>query len=130
MRSEGPPAKTIDEYIARCEPSAQKVLKQVRRVIRKALPGAEEVISYQIPAYRLHGRVVVYFAAWKTHYSVYPMTRKIEAAFPREVARYETSGKGTIRFPYTGPVPVELIQGIARMRADDVVAAKAAKKRR
>jgi uncharacterized protein YdhG (YjbR/CyaY superfamily) len=71
----------------------------------------------------MHGRIVVYFAAWKGHYSVYPLTRAIEAAFKREIARYDTSGKGTIRFPFSEPVPVELIQGIARLRAGDVAAA-------
>ena len=125
MRTDAPPPTTVDEYIARCDRSAQKVLKQVRRAIRQALPEAEEVISYRIPAYRVHGRVAVYFAAWKDHYSVYPLTRRIENAFKREVAEYETSGKGTIRFPFSGAVPVELIQSIARFRADDVAAAKA-----
>lgn len=132
MRTDAPPPTTVDEYISRCDKPAQKVLRQVRRAIRKALPGAEEAISYQIPAYRVHGRVAVYFAAWKEHYSVYPLTRRIEGAFKREIAQYETSGKGTIRFPYSEPVPVGLIQEIARLRAKDVAAAtsKAARKRR
>ena len=124
MRSDAPAPTTVDEYISRCDTSAQKVLKQVRRAIKKALPDAEEVISYQIPAYRVHGRVAVYFAAWKEHYSVYPLTRRIEAAYKREIAQYETSGKGTIRFPFRAPVPVELIQAIARLRGEDVAAAK------
>jgi uncharacterized protein YdhG (YjbR/CyaY superfamily) len=124
MRSDAPSPTTVDEYISRCDKPAQKVLRQVRRAIRKAIPEAEEGISYQIPAYRVDGRVAVYFAAWKEHYSVYPLTRRIEAAFTREIAQYETSGKGTIRFPLRAPVPVELIQAIARLRAEDVAAAK------
>jgi len=124
MRTDAPSPTTVDEYISRCDTPVQKVLKQVRRAIRKALPDAEEVISYQIPAYRVDGRVAVYFAAWKEHYSVYPLTRSIEAAFKREIAQYETSGKGTIRFPFRAPVPVELIQAIARLRAEEVSAAR------
>ena len=134
MRTDAPSPTTVDEYISRCDKPAQKVLGQVRRAIKKALPAAEEVISYQIPAYRVNGRVAVYFAAWKDHYSVYPLTRRIEAAFKREIAQYETSGKGTIRFPFRAPVPVDLIQAIARLRAEDVAAAKSklkpARKRR
>ena len=134
MRTDAPSPTSVDEYISRCDKPAQKVLKQVRRAIKKALPEAEEVISYQIPAYRVEGRVAVYFAAWKEHYSVYPLTRRIEAAFKREIAQYETSGKGTIRFPFRAPVPVELIQTIARLRAEEVFAAnaksKSARKRR
>jgi uncharacterized protein YdhG (YjbR/CyaY superfamily) len=128
MRTDAPPPTTVDEYLSRCDKPAQKVLRQVRRAIRKALPDAEEVISYQIPAYRVHGRVAVYFAAWKAHYSVYPLTRRIADAHKREIAQYETSGRGTIRFPFSAPVPVELIQAIARLRAEDVAAAKSTSK--
>jgi uncharacterized protein YdhG (YjbR/CyaY superfamily) len=130
MRTDATPPASVDEYISRCDKPAQQVLRQVRRAIKTALPDADEVISYQIPAYRVNGRVAVYFAAWKEHYSVYPLTRKIETAFPREIARFETSGKGTIRFPFSEPVPVDLIKGIARLRAEDVRAAQKARKRR
>lgn len=129
MRSDAPPT-TIDEYIGRCDRPARKALRQVRRAIRKALPKADEVISYRIPAFRMHGRIVVYFAAWKDHYSVYPLTRRLETAFKREIAGYETSGKGTIRFPLSEPVPAALIEGMARMRAIEVADAAAARKRR
>jgi uncharacterized protein YdhG (YjbR/CyaY superfamily) len=109
------------------------VLRQVRGAIRKALPGAEEVISYQIPAFKLHGRVVLYFAAWAEHYAIYPFHGRLAAEFQDEIAGYETSGKGTIRFPYSAPVPTTLIAGIAKFRAQEVVEsamtkARAAKK--
>jgi uncharacterized protein YdhG (YjbR/CyaY superfamily) len=99
----------------------------VRSTIRKALPRAEEVISYQIPAYKLGG-VVLYFAGWKQHYSLYPATERLVAAFKDELAPYELS-KGTIRFPLSRPVPVGLIGRIAKFRAKEVaerVKAKAA----
>jgi uncharacterized protein YdhG (YjbR/CyaY superfamily) len=109
----------IDDYIAAQPEPAQRVLTRVRAAIRKALPGAEEVISYGIPAYRLHGRVVIYFAGWQRHYAVYPATARVAAAFERQLSGYER-GKGTIRFPPSGRVPVALIAGIAKVRAQEV----------
>ena len=121
MRSDAPAPKTMSEYIAACPRKTQPVLRRVRATIRKALPGADEVISYRIPAFKLHGRVVVYFAAWAEHYAIYPFNRRLEAAFHDEAAGYDKSGKGTIRFPYSEPVPAALIEGIARFRAQEVV---------
>lgn len=129
MKSEKPVPTTIGEYIARCPRRTQAVLRRVRTVIRKALPGAEEVISYRIPAYKLHGRIVVYFAAWAEHYALYPFSRKLEAEFRDEIAPYEISGKGTIRFPYSAAVPTRLIEGIAKFRAREVVESAMTKSR-
>jgi len=94
--------------------------------MRKAVPGAEEVISYQIPAYKLHGRAVVYFAGWKDHYSLYPSSGHLVAALKNELAPYEVS-KGTIRFPLSEPVPVKLIERIAKFRAKEVAEREEAK---
>jgi uncharacterized protein YdhG (YjbR/CyaY superfamily) len=91
------------------------------------VPGAEEVISYQIPAYKLHGRVVLYFAGWKQHYSIYPATAHLVAAFKDELAPYEFNNKGTIRFPLAKRVPVKLIAGIAKFRAKEVAGREKAK---
>jgi uncharacterized protein YdhG (YjbR/CyaY superfamily) len=91
----------------------------VRNTIRKALPGAEEVISYKIPAYKLHGNPVLYFAGWRQHYSLYPATDYIVAAFKDDLAPYEVN-KGTIRFPLWQPVPTKLIGRIAKVRAKEV----------
>ena len=73
--------RSVDDYIARQGGDAQAILRRVRGIIRKALPGAEEVISYQIPAYKMHGTYVVYFAGWKKHYSLYPASDRLVAAF-------------------------------------------------
>ena len=82
--------KSIDEYI-KSQPSAvQTVLKRVRSTIRKAVPKAEEVISYQIPAYKLQGRPLLYFAGWKEHYSLYPSNARLVAAFKDELAPYRS----------------------------------------
>jgi len=88
--------------------------------MRKALPSAEEVISYQIPAYKLNGRVVIYFAGWREHYSIYPAQRRLVAAFKERLAPYEVNNKATIRFPLSEPVPARLIQDISRFRAKEV----------
>jgi len=111
--------KSVDEYIASQPEATRGVLERVRRTIRKALPGAEEVISYQIPAYKLNGRTVIYFAGWRQHYSVYPSTDSLVARFKKDLARYEIS-KGTIRFPLSEAVPVKLIEVVARFRAKEV----------
>jgi uncharacterized protein YdhG (YjbR/CyaY superfamily) len=106
------PKSPVDVYLAKQPKAARTALRRVRAAIRRALPGAEETISYQIPAYKLHGRVAIYFAGWKEHYSVYPANDRLVKAFGRALARYELS-KGTIRFPLSEPVPVRLIERIA-----------------
>ena len=109
----------VDEYISSQPETAQVVLQLVRRALRKALPGAEEVISYKIPAYRLNGGIVLYFAGWKQHYSLYPTGERMVKAFNDQLAPYKVS-KGTIRFPLSEAVPVKLIERIAKFRAKEV----------
>jgi uncharacterized protein YdhG (YjbR/CyaY superfamily) len=116
--------RTIDEYIAMQPAAAQIVLERVRSAIAKAVPDAEECISYQIPAFKLHGRVLLYFAGWKEHYSVYPASDAMTAAFEGELDAYRVS-KGTLRFPLSEPVPTKLIGRIAKFRAEEIVARKA-----
>jgi uncharacterized protein YdhG (YjbR/CyaY superfamily) len=111
--------KSVDEYIASQPEAVQGVLERVRSTIRKAVPAAEEMISYNIPGYKLHGDPVLYFAGWKQHYSLYPATNQVVAAFKDDLAPYEL-GKGTIRFPLSKPVPVKLIGRIAKFRAEEV----------
>ncbi len=118
--------KSVDEYIASQPELVRGVLERVRSTIRKAVPGAEETISYQIPTYKLNGRAVIYFAAWKQHYSLYPSTSHVVAAFKDDLAQYEVN-KGTIRFPLSEPVPVKLIAGIAKVRAKEVAGRDKAK---
>jgi uncharacterized protein YdhG (YjbR/CyaY superfamily) len=111
--------KSVDEYITSHPEAARGALQRVRSAIRKAVPGAEEVISYQIPAYKLPGGPVLYFAGWRNHYSLYPATDQVVAAFADDLARYEVN-KRTIRFPLSQPVPVKLIERIAKFRAKEV----------
>jgi uncharacterized protein YdhG (YjbR/CyaY superfamily) len=112
--------QSVAQYIASHPRPMQVVLKKVRDAIRKALPGAEEVISYQIAAYRRHGGIVIYFAGWKEHYSLYPVTASMVAAFGDDFAPYEVNNKGTIRFRLSEAVPVRLIGRIAKFRGREV----------
>ena len=116
----------VDEYISAQPEIAQVVLQLVRSTLRKALPGAEEVISYKIPAYRVHGGIVLYFAGWKEHYSLYPAGARLVRACKDQLASYKVS-KGTIRFPLSEPVPVKLIERIAKFRAKEVAEREKAK---
>jgi len=119
--------KSVDDYIASQPEAAQRVLTRVRSVIRKAVPDAEEVISYQIAAYRLNGRMLMFFAGWKEHFSLYPLNTRIARVLKKDLARYETS-KGTIKIPLSDPVPVRLIEAFARMRAEEVAAGQQARR--
>lgn len=125
--------KNVAAYLATQPPSVRKLLARVRGIIRKAVPGADETISYQIPTYKLHGKPVIYFAAFKEHYSVYPSNARLVKALKDELEGYEMS-KGTIRFPLSEPVPVKVIERIAKFRAREVAGmakpAPAAKKKR
>lgn len=109
-------ASAVDAYIARQPGDAQAVLRRVRRIIRKVLPDAEETISYQIPAYKIDGRYVVYFAGWKQHWSLYPITEPVQSSLRSALASHELS-KGTVRFPLTDPVPSALVERIVRALA-------------
>jgi uncharacterized protein YdhG (YjbR/CyaY superfamily) len=111
--------KSVDEYIAGQPEAVRAALGLVRSTIRKALPRADEVISYKMPTYKLYGEAVLYFAGWKQHYSLYPASGSLVTAFNDELASYKVD-KGTIRFPLSEPVPVKLIQRIARFRAKEV----------
>jgi uncharacterized protein YdhG (YjbR/CyaY superfamily) len=118
--------KSVDEYIASQPEAVQGVLERVRSTIRKAVPQAEEVISYKIPTYKLQGGPVVYFAGWKQHVSLYPVTATVVAAFKDEIAPYLVK-KATVRFSLAQPVPVKLIGRIAKFRAKEVAAREKAK---
>jgi uncharacterized protein YdhG (YjbR/CyaY superfamily) len=107
---------TVDDYIASQPEAVRATLDTVRRAIRRALPDAHEIISYQIPAFRVPKGTALFFAGWKRHWSLYPAGRTLVAAFRDELAPYEVNEKGTIRFPLDRPVPEDLVERIARFR--------------
>ena len=107
-------AKTIDEYIDRCAPQAQPILRRVRATIVKAAPDATETISFGIPAFKLR-RILVYFAAFKHHIGLYPPV-KGDAALEKAAAPY-AGEKGNLRFPIERKIPYALISRIVKFRA-------------
>jgi uncharacterized protein YdhG (YjbR/CyaY superfamily) len=113
--------KSVDEYIASQPEAVRSVLERVRRAIRKAVPEAEEAVSYKMPAYKLPAGPVLYFAGWKRHISLYPATATVVSAFQTDLAPYVVH-KGTIRFPLAQPIPMKLIGSIAKFRAKEVAA--------
>ena len=106
----------MDEYIALHEAPIKSGLELIRKTIKQAAPGAEEMISYHMPAYKLNG-MLVYFAAAKTHYGFYPTSSPM-AAFKEKLKPFETS-KGAIRFPMDKPIPTKLIAEIVKWQVKD-----------
>jgi len=117
----------IDAYMKALPAPARAELQKVRAAIAKALPKAEEAISYSIPAFKIDGKVVIFFAAWKEHYAIYPASEALVAAFAKELAGNKIA-KGTIQFPYTKPASAALIGKIAKFKAEEAAAHAAAMK--
>ena len=124
MRTDRRAPSTIDEYIAGFPPEVQAILEKVRRTIRKAAPGAEETIKYQMPTFTLKGNLV-HFAAFNTHIGFYPVPTGIEK-FKKELAGYK-GGKGSVQFPLDQPIPYGLISKIVKFRVKDNLARAEAK---
>lgn len=123
--------KTVDEYLGAQPPAARKVLKRMRAIIKKTLGrGAEEVISYGIPAYRLHEHIVVFFAGFKEHVAMYPITRPLEQLLKQKVGKKQLSGRGTVRFPLDEKLPEKLVALVAKFRAGEVEAKYAKPKKK
>jgi uncharacterized protein YdhG (YjbR/CyaY superfamily) len=120
---------SVADYIASKPAAARRALTQVRKAIRKGIPGAEESLAYQMPAYRLNGAPVLYFAGWKAHYSLYPVSDALAAAFERELAGYART-KGGLKLPYAQAVPADLIERLARFRAGELESRERGKGRR
>jgi uncharacterized protein YdhG (YjbR/CyaY superfamily) len=106
--------KTIDQYLARVKDDDQRAaLERLRKTIRVSLPKAEECISYELPAFRLDGKFLLAFGAYKKHCAFYPGA--VLDDFAKELAGYETS-KGTIRFQPDSPLPASLVRKLVKAR--------------
>jgi uncharacterized protein YdhG (YjbR/CyaY superfamily) len=119
---------TVDEYIAQAEPSLQKRLQQMRACIKKAAPKAEENISYQMPAYKLYDKPLVYFAGFEKHIGFYATPTGHEA-FVKELSVYK-QGKGSVQFPNIEKLPLKLIEKIVKFRAKENEEKYAVKKKK
>lgn len=115
---------SVPEYLATFPAATRKVLQELRRLIRDAAPGADETISYNMPAYRQTG-MLVYFAGYKNHIGFYPTGAGIRA-FEKEFGSYKYS-KGAVQFPLDEPLPAKLIQRIVRFRVKEEQARALAK---
>ncbi len=102
---------SVDQYVAAQPAGVQKILETIRKRMNKLFPGSEQVISYQIPAVKVDGKSVVYFAAWKSHISLYPVHTLSEPLESR-ISQYR-SGKDTVRIPFEEPIPYDLIDQLA-----------------
>jgi uncharacterized protein YdhG (YjbR/CyaY superfamily) len=109
--------KTIDEYIEAAPKEVRKILEKLRQTIKKAAPGAEETISYRMPAFRMNGKVLVYFAAFKNHIGFFPTALGV-SAFRKELSGYKFS-KGAIQFPLGKPIPWNLVKRIVKFKVKE-----------
>jgi uncharacterized protein YdhG (YjbR/CyaY superfamily) len=118
---------SIDEYIATSPAAVRGILTEIRRTISKAAPGAEELISYRMPAFRLHG-ILVYFAAFKNHIGLYPPVSG-DSKLEKALAPY-AGPKGNLKFPLDQPIPHHLIKRIVLLRVKQNLSRAAARGRR
>lgn len=126
-RAETKSASTIDEYIAEFAPKVQEILKEIVATIRAEAAGAEEIISYRMPAFRMHG-MLVYFAAFKNHIGLYPPVSG-DTAIEKAIRPY-AGEKGNLRFPLDQPIPLNLIRRIVKLRVKQDRNKAAAKKQK
>lgn len=110
--------ETVDAYIDSFSGDVKKELTKLRSFIKNLVPEAYESMSYGMPGYKLNGKPLVYFAAWKDHISFYPTPNGMEA-FEKDLEKYKT-GKGTAQFPLDKPVPYDLIEKIVKFRIEEV----------
>ncbi|MBI5283887.1 MAG: DUF1801 domain-containing protein [Chloroflexi bacterium] len=122
MRADDKQFKTIDGYIDTFPDEVQRLLEKVRQTIRKAAPGAVEAISYQMPTFKLNGKNLVHFAAWKNHIGFYPTPSGTEA-FKKELSPYK-GAKGSVQFPMDRPIPYALVRRIVLFRVKEQQAKK------
>ncbi len=119
MSDESQARERVRAYLASLSPEVRKQVKALRAVISAAVPDAVVAFSYGIPGFRLDGRPLIWFAGWKRHVSLYPITGAIRTAHAKALERYETS-KGTVRFPLESPLPVALVRRLVKARIAEV----------
>jgi len=121
--------KDIDDYLSQLGADQRSTLEKLRRAIKAAAPKAVECISYQIPAFRFDGKLLVAFGAAKKHCSFFPMSSSTIRAHQKELSGYDKS-KGTIRFPIGESLPNSLVRKIVKARVAQNAAVIAERKKR
>ena len=119
MASSGNAKARVRAYIAAKPPKARAALRKMRAAIVAVAPRAEDAFSYGIPAFRLDGKTLVWYAAFTSHCSLFPMTSPIRRRLGRDLKGYATS-KGTVRLPLTRPMPITLIKKLVKARVVEV----------
>lgn len=109
---------SVDEYIAAFPKEIQQVLQEIRATIQSAAPDATETISYGMPTFNRNGTYLIYFAGWKKHIALYPVTGRVAAQFGQELAGYKGT-KGSVHFPLGKPMPLDLIKRIVELRTEE-----------
>jgi len=109
---------SVEDYLAALPEEPRAALEKLRKTIKAAAPQATETISYQMPAFKLHGRFLVYYAAFKDHCSLFPASKAVMEALREELKPY-FSGKGTLRFHADKPIPAALVKKIVKTRIEE-----------
>jgi uncharacterized protein YdhG (YjbR/CyaY superfamily) len=118
-----PVPASVDEYIAGFPPDTQRLLRELRAIIKEAVPEATERISYRMPTFDYRGKVLIYFAGFKGHVGVYPIIGAVEVALGDDIATYKY-GKGTVRFSLDELLPADLVRRIVQVKASEIEARK------
>ena len=105
---------SVTEYFAALHPESRRMMRELRKAIRTAAPGAKEVISYGMPTFKQR-RMLVFYGAFKDHCSLFPHSARVVEKFKKELTEYQTS-RGTIQFPLNRPIPQSLVKRIVRAR--------------
>jgi uncharacterized protein YdhG (YjbR/CyaY superfamily) len=110
----------VRAHIASRPPEARRALRSIAAAVRATAPGVADAFSYGIPAFRYEGRILVYYAAWKDHTSMYPASRAFERAHAKALGKLSLSHKGTLRFPLDKPVPVRIVRLLVKFRLTEL----------
>jgi uncharacterized protein YdhG (YjbR/CyaY superfamily) len=115
---------SVEDYLSQVPEEARAALEKLRKTIKAAAPNTTETISYQMPTFKYRGRALMGFAAFKNHCSLFPYSTKVMDSHKEELKSYDTSGKGTIRFPAGKPLPASLVKKLVKARIDEIEARK------